>query len=66
MRKTYRLPLSPNLKRFKFYFDLLKRTTDDYLFLADMQENMKMFALMFLVLLAFGFRDLQLKNQMMI
>ena len=42
MRKTYRLPLSPNLKRFKFYFDLLKRTTDDYLFLADMQENMMM------------------------
>ena len=42
MRKTYRLPLSSNLKRFKFYFDLLKRTTDDYLFLADMQENMMM------------------------
>ena len=42
MRKTYRPTLSSNLKRFKFYFDLLKRTTDDYLFLSDMQENMVM------------------------
>lgn len=42
MRKMNRLPLSPNLKRFKFFFDLLKRNTDDYLFLTDLQENMVM------------------------
>ena len=42
MRKANRLPLSANLRRFKFYFDLLKRTTDDYLFLSDMQDSMTM------------------------
>lgn len=38
-KKANRVPLSPTLKRFKFYFDLMKHTTDNYLFLTDMQEN---------------------------
>ena len=39
MQKIARVQLSPNLKRFKFFFDLLKRTTDNYIFLTDIQEN---------------------------
>ena len=39
MQKMARVQLSPNLKRFKFFFDLLKRTTDNYIFLTDIQEN---------------------------
>ena len=42
MRKNNRIPLSPCLKRFKFFFDLLKKTTEDYLFFADLQENIVM------------------------
>ena len=40
MRKTKRIPLSPTLRRFKFLFDMLKRTTDDYLVLVDLQEHL--------------------------
>ncbi len=42
MRKMNRIPLSPNLKRFKFFFDLLKRNTDDYLFLMDLTTSLIM------------------------
>jgi diguanylate cyclase (GGDEF)-like protein len=42
MNKNNRIPLSPCLKRFKFYFDLLKKTTNDYLFFTDIQENIVM------------------------
>ena len=42
MRKNNRILLSPCLKRFKFFFDLLKKTTEDYLFFADLQENIVM------------------------
>lgn len=42
MKKNNRIPLSPCLKRFKFYFDLLKKTTNDYLFFTDIQENIVM------------------------
>ena len=40
MKKNERIPLSPCLRRFKFFFDLLKQTTDNYLFFADMQEDL--------------------------
>ena len=39
MQKNNRASLSPLLKRYKFFFDLMKRTTDAYLFCADMQTN---------------------------
>ncbi len=42
MRRTKRILLSPLLKRYKYYFDLLKKTTDEYLFLADLQAGMVM------------------------
>ncbi|MCH3960488.1 MAG: GGDEF and EAL domain-containing protein [Selenomonas sp.] len=42
MKKNERIPLSPCLRRFKFFFDLLKKTTDNYLFFADIQENIVM------------------------
>ena len=42
MRKNNRIPLSPCLRRFRFYFDLLSKTTKDYLFMTDLQENMVM------------------------
>ena len=42
MRKNNRIPLSPCLRRFRFYFDLLGRTTKDYLFFTDLQENLVM------------------------
>ena len=37
MKHNSRMPLSPILKRIKFYFDILKQTTDGYLFVADLQ-----------------------------
>ena len=40
MKKNERIPLSPCLRRFKFFFDLLKQTTDNYLFFAGMQEDL--------------------------
>jgi len=40
MRRTKRIPLSPLLKRYKYYFDLLKKTTDEYLFMVDLTTNM--------------------------
>lgn len=42
MRKNNRVPLSPCLKRFKFFFDLLKNTTDDYLFFTDLPKDLVM------------------------
>jgi len=42
MKKNNRISLSPCLRRFRFYFDLLRRTTNDYMFLTDLQENMVM------------------------
>ena len=39
MKKDNRINLSPALRRFKFFFDLLKKTTDNYIFFADLQEN---------------------------
>ena len=39
MGKTGRAILSPPLRRYRFYFDLLKRTTDNYLFIADVRAN---------------------------
>ena len=42
MKKNNRIPLSPCLRRFRFYFDLLRKTTNDYLFFTDLQENMVM------------------------
>ena len=42
MRKNNRIPLSPCLRRFRFYFDLLGKTTKDYLFFTDLQENLVM------------------------
>ena len=39
MQKNNRASLSPLLRRYKFFFDLMKRTTDAYLFCADMQTN---------------------------
>ena len=39
MRKSNRIPLSPCLKRFKYFFDLLKKTTDGYLFFMDLKQN---------------------------
>ncbi len=39
MQKTDKVSLSPTLKKFKFFFDLIKRTTDAYLFCADMKTN---------------------------
>jgi diguanylate cyclase (GGDEF)-like protein len=42
MKKNERIPLSPCLRRFKFFFDLLKKTTDNYLFFTDIQENIVM------------------------
>ena len=39
MKRTYRMSLSPMLKRIKFYFDMLKKTTDGYLFVADLQSG---------------------------
>ena len=39
MQKNNRISLTPLLKRFKFFFDLIKRTTDAYLFCTDMQTN---------------------------
>ena len=42
MRRAKRVPLSPLLKRYKYYFDLLKKTTDEYLFLADLTSGMVM------------------------
>lgn len=41
-QKNNRISLSPLLKRYKFFFDLIKRTTDAYLFCADMQSNIVM------------------------
>ena len=42
MRKNNRIPLTSCIKRFKYFFDLLKKTTDDYLFLADLQRDIVM------------------------
>jgi diguanylate cyclase (GGDEF)-like protein len=42
MRKNNRIPLSPCLRRFRFYFDLLGKTAKDYLFFTDLQENLVM------------------------
>ena len=42
MKKDNRINLSPALRRFKFFFDLLKKTTDNYIFFADLQENIIM------------------------
>ena len=42
MKRTYRMTLSPILKRIKFYFDILKKTTDGYLFVADLQDRLVM------------------------
>ena len=42
MQKNNRVSLSPLLKRYKFFFDLVKRTTDAYLFCTDMQTNVAM------------------------
>ena len=42
MKKNNRITLSPCLRRFRFYFDLLRKTTNDYLFFTDLQENMVM------------------------
>ena len=42
MRRANRIPLSPLLRRVKYYFDLLKKTTDEYLFLEDLQEGLVM------------------------
>ena len=39
MKNMNRVSLSPLLKKFKFYFDLIKRTTDAYLFCMDLQER---------------------------
>lgn len=39
MQKNNRVSLSPVLKKYKFFFDLMKRTTDAYLFCTDMQTN---------------------------
>ena len=36
MRQKAKCAISPALKRIKFYFDLLKQTTDNYLFAMDM------------------------------
>lgn len=40
MKRNNRIPLSPILKRYKYFFDLLKKTTDNYIFLLDLQENL--------------------------
>ena len=40
MRKNNRIPLSPCLRRFRFYFDLLGKTAKDYLFFTDLQEKL--------------------------
>ncbi|MBR2215690.1 MAG: GGDEF and EAL domain-containing protein [Selenomonadaceae bacterium] len=42
MKKISRVPLTPLLKRFKFFFDLVKRTTDAYMFCSDLQNNVVM------------------------
>lgn len=42
MKRDNRINLSPALRRFKFFFDLLKKTTDNYIFFADLQENIMM------------------------
>ena len=39
MGKAGRAILSPPLKRYRFYFDLLKKTTDNYIFLVDLKAN---------------------------
>jgi len=39
MRNTDRVSLSPLLKRFKFFFDVMKQTTDMYLFCTDLETN---------------------------
>ena len=39
MKNTDRVSLSPLLKRFKFLFDVQKRTTDAYLFCTDLEKN---------------------------
>ena len=42
MKKMNRAPLSPTLKRYKFFFDLMKRTTDNYMLVIDLETGMAM------------------------
>ena len=39
MKQRKHIPLSPVLKRIKFYFDTLARSSDSYLFATDIQKN---------------------------
>lgn len=42
MRRTAKTALSPLLKRLKTYFDLLKKTTSDYLYVVDREQQIAM------------------------
>ena len=42
MRKKKSIPLSPVLERFKFYFDTLATTTEDYLYASDFENQVVM------------------------
>ena len=42
MKRSNRIPLSPILKRVKLYFDLLKRSTDAYLYVEDIPSKIAM------------------------
>ncbi len=44
MNKSNRANITPVLKRYKYFFDLLKRTTESYLFMIDLQENVGVFS----------------------
>ena len=39
MGQPLKIPSNSILRRFKFYFDLLKKTSDSYLFTTDMQNG---------------------------
>ena len=41
-KRSNRIPLSPILKRVKLYFDLLKRSTDAYLYVEDVPSKIAM------------------------
>lgn len=42
MKRFNRIPLSATLRRHKFFFDLMKRTTDAYMIVIDLETNMAM------------------------
>lgn len=48
MKKRIRIPLTSGVKRYKFFFDRVKKTTNDYLFFSDADAGLTMISPQFL------------------